>query len=76
MERARGGAFRGLAGRHRRVATTAAAGANLLRYVFLHPRAPSFIVDWPERARRLVAEYRADTAAWHETRCAEPWSMS
>jgi transcriptional regulator with XRE-family HTH domain len=39
---------------------------NLLRYVFLHPRAQSFIVDWPERARRLVAEYRADTAAWHE----------
>ncbi len=35
---------------------------NLLRYVFLHPRAPSFIVDWPERARRLVAEFRADTA--------------
>src|SRR6185312_11387709 len=40
--------------------------ANLLRYVFLHPRAPSFIIDWPERARRLVAEYRADTAAWHD----------
>ncbi len=39
---------------------------NLLRYVFLHPRADSFIVDWPERARRLVAEYRADTAAWHD----------
>ncbi len=39
---------------------------NLLRYVFLHPRAPSFIVDWPERARRLIAEYRADTAAWHD----------
>ena len=28
--------------------------------------APSFIIDWPERARRLVAEYRADTAAWHD----------
>jgi transcriptional regulator with XRE-family HTH domain len=39
---------------------------NLLRYVFLHPRAPSLIIDWPERARRLVAEYRADTAAWHD----------
>jgi transcriptional regulator with XRE-family HTH domain len=35
---------------------------NLLRYVFLHARAPVFIVDWAERARRLVAEYRADTA--------------
>jgi hypothetical protein len=37
---------------------------NLLRYVFLDERAPGFIVDWNERARRLVAEYRADTAAW------------
>jgi transcriptional regulator with XRE-family HTH domain len=43
-----------------------AGGHNLLRYVFRHPRAPVFIVDWPERARRLVAEYRADTAAWHD----------
>ena len=43
-----------------------AGGRNLLRYVFLDPRAPSFIVDWPQRARRLVAEYRADTAAWHD----------
>jgi|SRR6185312_7599663 len=42
------------------------ARRNLLRYVFLHPRSPSFISDWPERARRLVAEYRADTAAWHD----------
>jgi transcriptional regulator with XRE-family HTH domain len=41
-------------------------GRSLLRYVFLHPRAPLFIIDWPERARRLVAEYRADTAAWHD----------
>ncbi|MBX3621172.1 MAG: helix-turn-helix domain-containing protein [Rhizobacter sp.] len=37
---------------------------NLLRYVFLDPQARRFIVDWPERAERLVAEYRADTAAW------------
>ena len=35
---------------------------NLLRYVFLDARAPHFIVDWPQRAQRLVAEYRADTA--------------
>ena len=39
---------------------------NLLRYVFLDDRAPGFIVDWNERARRLVAEYRADTAAWRD----------
>lgn len=39
---------------------------NLLRYVFLNARAPSFIVNWPERAQRLVAEYRSDTAAWRD----------
>ncbi|MEF7614316.1 helix-turn-helix domain-containing protein [Aquincola sp. MAHUQ-54] len=35
---------------------------NLLRYVFLAPQARTFIADWAERAQRLVAEYRADTA--------------
>lgn len=39
------------------------ADRNLLRYVFLDPWAPRFIVDWPDHARRLVAEYRADTAS-------------
>lgn len=39
---------------------------NLLRYVFLHPQAPRLIVDWENRAQRLVAEYRADTAAWRD----------
>lgn len=39
-----------------------AAGRNLLRYVFLAAQARSFIADWEERAERLVAEYRADTA--------------
>ncbi len=33
---------------------------NLLRYVFLSPEAQSLIADWPERAQRLVAEFRAD----------------
>ena len=35
---------------------------NLLRYVFLDPTAREFIRDWENRARRLVAEFRADTA--------------
>jgi transcriptional regulator with XRE-family HTH domain len=35
---------------------------NLLRYVFLDPSAREFIRDWDTRARRLVAEFRADTA--------------
>ncbi len=42
------------------------AERNLLRYVFLHEQAHSFIDNWPERARRLVAEYRADTAVWND----------
>lgn len=35
---------------------------NLLRYVFLDPAARRFVVDWDTRARRLVGEFRADTA--------------
>lgn len=34
----------------------------LLRFVFRVPAARDFIRDWDERARRLVAEFRADTA--------------
>jgi transcriptional regulator with XRE-family HTH domain len=34
----------------------------LLAYVFLDATARQFIVDWEDRARRLVAEFRADTA--------------
>lgn len=33
---------------------------NLLRFVFLDPGARSFLVDWDVRARRVVAEFRAD----------------
>jgi len=35
---------------------------NLLRYVFLAPAAKAFLLDWEARARRLAAEFRADTA--------------
>ena len=35
---------------------------NLLRFVFLDPAARRFVHDWPDRARRLIAEFRADTA--------------
>jgi transcriptional regulator with XRE-family HTH domain len=34
----------------------------LLRYVFLDATATAFIADWENRARRLLAEFRADTA--------------
>ena len=37
-----------------------AASPNLLRYVFLHPKAKAFLQDWEDRAQRLVAEFRAD----------------
>ena len=33
---------------------------NLLRFIFLSPAAPRLIVDGEERARRVVAEFRAD----------------
>ncbi len=33
---------------------------NLLRFMFLQASARDFVVDWPERARRLVAEFRAE----------------
>lgn len=34
---------------------------NLLRFMFLHPLAQHLVADWPERARRVVAEFRAET---------------
>lgn len=33
---------------------------NLLRYIFLDPAAQTLVVDWEERASRVVAEFRAD----------------
>ncbi|HXE19760.1 helix-turn-helix transcriptional regulator [Castellaniella sp. UC4442_H9] len=35
---------------------------NLLRYIFLDPAARRLVVDWEERASRVVAEFRADVA--------------
>jgi transcriptional regulator with XRE-family HTH domain len=35
---------------------------NLLRYVFLEPSARALIPAWKDRARRLLAEFRADFA--------------
>jgi hypothetical protein len=35
-------------------------GRNLLQFMFLERSAKSFIIDWEERARRLVAEFRAE----------------
>ena len=34
---------------------------NLLRYVFLNPIARQVIPDWTERARRMLAEFRAES---------------
>lgn len=39
---------------------TDAENKNLLRYVFFSPQARELIGDWPGRAHRLVAEFRAD----------------
>jgi transcriptional regulator with XRE-family HTH domain len=38
------------------------AQRNLLRYVFLEPSARALIPAWKDRARRLLAEFRADFA--------------
>jgi transcriptional regulator with XRE-family HTH domain len=37
--------------------------SNLLRFVFLDPAARALLPDWRERARRVLAEFRADCAA-------------
>ena len=37
---------------------------NLLRWLVVSPDARAMLQDWPQRLRRVVAEYRADTAAW------------
>ncbi|MGY6268800.1 helix-turn-helix transcriptional regulator [Achromobacter denitrificans] len=39
------------------------AEPNLLRYIFLDPAARDLVVDWDQRARRVVAEFRADAGA-------------
>ena len=36
------------------------AERNLLRYLFRAPEARALVVDWPDRARRVIAEFRAD----------------
>lgn len=33
---------------------------SLLRYMFLSPAAPALVVDWQDRARRLLAEFRLE----------------
>jgi transcriptional regulator with XRE-family HTH domain len=38
---------------------------NLLRYMFLRPEARAMLPDWHERARRLIAEFRADHVGRH-----------
>jgi transcription regulator MmyB-like protein len=35
---------------------------NLLRYTFTEPSAQALLPDWEQRARRLLAEFRADCA--------------
>jgi len=46
-----------------RRAVRGAEPPNLLRYVFLDAVARRQVVDWKQRAQRLVAEFRADTVA-------------
>ncbi|WP_085317934.1 MmyB family transcriptional regulator [Derxia lacustris] len=41
-----------------------ASERNLLRFMFLDPSARALVRDWPERAARLVAEFRAHSAGF------------
>lgn len=34
---------------------------NLLRFMFLHPLAKTLVVNWEQRAKRVVAEFRAES---------------
>jgi transcriptional regulator with XRE-family HTH domain len=43
-----------------------ASSRNLLQYVFLDRGARRVILGWADRAERLVAEFRAETAAWRD----------
>lgn len=36
---------------------------NLLRYIFVDPAANRLVVDWEQRARRVVGEFRADVGS-------------
>lgn len=40
--------------------TAPAEAPNQLRFMFMTPQARTLIAGWPERARRLVGEFRAD----------------
>jgi transcriptional regulator with XRE-family HTH domain len=39
------------------------AAPNLLRFIFLDPKARELVVSWEQRARRVVAEFRGDAGA-------------
>ncbi len=40
---------------------------NLLHFMFFHPLAKTLVSDWEERARRVVAEFRAETSHHQNT---------
>ena len=44
---------------------------NLLQFMFQHPLARTLVDDWPTRARRIVAEFRAEISHHHDEAVAE-----
>lgn len=40
---------------------------NLLHFMFFHPLAKTLVSDWEDRARRVVAEFRAETSHHQNT---------
>lgn len=49
---------------------------NLLRFMFVNPLARQLVVDWPERARRVVAEFRAESSHYAHSDAAREWVMT
>lgn len=49
------------------------AAPNLLRFIFLEPAARRLIDDWPARARRVAAEFRADSSTWRDDPAMVAW---
>ncbi|SCK29998.1 helix-turn-helix transcriptional regulator [Vogesella sp. LIG4] len=47
------------------------SGHNLLQFMFQHPLARTLVDDWPTRARRMVAEFRAEISHHHDEAVAE-----
>ncbi len=49
---------------------------NLLRFMFLHPLATRLVINWPQRAKRVVAEFRAETGHYAHSDIIRQWVIT